>query len=218
MQHLTAATCRYTYAFAITAFRKLLEVQSAASLCQNKTGPPPPPAGFRSRRLREKLRLTTVTLGGGRGGVREGHAGFIGELFQGWKYIYEWGRLKRFHFFETEHVVVRRFYWRFISGGLKPRRDQRGRNRHLQSLYSELKSKWNSLWPYIVVNNRLRINSVKKLFFIYILNPFLVAACNYATNNQQNRRSFLTTPNILIKQRSGKKLFWILLCTPIYIL
>lgn len=114
--------CRYTYAFAITAFQMLLKVQSAASLYQNKTGPPPPPAGFRSRRLREKLRLTTVTLGGGKGGVREGHAGFIGELFQGWKYIYEWGRLKRFHFFETEHVAVRRFYWRFISVGLKPRR------------------------------------------------------------------------------------------------
>jgi hypothetical protein len=80
---------------------------------------------FRSRSLREKLRLTTVTPGHG-GASRGGGAepGFIEELFQGWKYICRSGegRLKRFHFSETEHVAVRSFIDVFISGALNPRR------------------------------------------------------------------------------------------------
>lgn len=55
----------------------------------------------------------------------EGRSGlYIEQLFQGWK-IYicglRRGRLKRFHFSETEHVAVRGFIDVFISRILNPR-------------------------------------------------------------------------------------------------
>lgn len=61
----------------------------------------PPPAGFRSRRLREKLRLTTVTLGRGRGWRAREARGLSESHFKGGNIYIAAREVKKISFFRN---------------------------------------------------------------------------------------------------------------------